>query len=89
MLSDVQLWPASIRYAVLVNICLFTFMGNMFQAGLATGFPALAAEFHVVSVPSLFFNSDVSPRSSSSLLFQHTPAIKTNFIHAAGLCSAG
>jgi predicted MFS family arabinose efflux permease len=32
---------------VLVNICIMVFLANMYTAGLATGFEALAIEFHV------------------------------------------
>lgn len=41
-----QFWSAHIRYAVLANLCLFAFLGNMYAAGLSTGFVELAQDFH-------------------------------------------
>ncbi|KAG4441455.1 hypothetical protein IFR05_003061 [Cadophora sp. M221] len=45
--GDPKFWPAYIRHLVLFNICIFVFLGNMYTAGIATGFQALAMEFHV------------------------------------------
>ncbi|PVH82825.1 MFS transporter [Cadophora sp. DSE1049] len=45
--GDPKFWPAYIRHLVLLNICIFVFLGNMYTAGIATGFQSLAMEFHV------------------------------------------
>ncbi|KAI6712514.1 MFS transporter [Diplocarpon mali] len=45
--GDPKFWPAYIRHTVLLNICVFVFMGNMYAAGIATGFVPLAMDFHV------------------------------------------
>ncbi|KAL2066175.1 hypothetical protein VTL71DRAFT_2246 [Oculimacula yallundae] len=45
--GDPKYWPVYIRHLVLLNICIFVFLGNMYTAGLATGFPSLAQDFRV------------------------------------------
>ncbi|KAH7413213.1 MFS transporter [Cadophora sp. MPI-SDFR-AT-0126] len=45
--GDPKFWPAYIRHLALFNICIFVFLGNMYTAGIATGFQSLAMEFHV------------------------------------------
>lgn len=43
--GEPKFWPASIRYAVLANLCFFVWLGNAYAAGLAIGFQELAIEF--------------------------------------------
>ena len=45
--GEPKLWPASVRYAVLANLCFFVWLGNAYAAGLAIGFEELAVTFRV------------------------------------------
>ncbi|CZR68100.1 related to MFS transporter [Phialocephala subalpina] len=45
--GDPKFWPSLIKYAVLLNLSLFVFLGNMYSSGIATGFPELAMDFRV------------------------------------------
>ncbi|KIN09134.1 hypothetical protein OIDMADRAFT_23845 [Oidiodendron maius Zn] len=50
--GDPKFWPAWLRYAILANLCVFVFTGNMYSAGVSTGFIELAQDLHV-SFPKL------------------------------------
>ncbi|KAL4894163.1 MFS transporter [Aspergillus ambiguus] len=45
--DDPKCWSIRIRYTVLANICGYVFIGNLYAAGLATGFAPLARDLHV------------------------------------------
>ncbi|RAH61573.1 MFS transporter [Aspergillus piperis CBS 112811] len=44
---DPRLYPRRVRYAALLTVNVFVFMGNMYSSGIATGFDSLAADLHV------------------------------------------
>ncbi|KAF9893934.1 hypothetical protein FE257_008905 [Aspergillus nanangensis] len=46
-IMDPKLFPRRVRYAALLTINVFVFMGNMYSSGLATGFENLGADLHV------------------------------------------
>ncbi|PWY75139.1 MFS transporter [Aspergillus heteromorphus CBS 117.55] len=41
---DPRLYPRRVRYAALLTVNVFVFMGNMYSSGIATGFDNLAAD---------------------------------------------
>ncbi|KAJ5692958.1 hypothetical protein N7462_002381 [Penicillium macrosclerotiorum] len=43
---DPRLFPQRVRYAALLTVNVYVFMGNMYSSGLATGFESLAKYFH-------------------------------------------
>ncbi|PYH41678.1 putative MFS transporter [Aspergillus saccharolyticus JOP 1030-1] len=44
---DPKLYPRRVRYAALLTVNVFVFMGNMYSSGIATGFESLAMDLHV------------------------------------------
>ncbi|KAH8433068.1 putative MFS transporter [Aspergillus melleus] len=44
---DPRLFPRRVRYAALLTVNVFVFMGNMYSSGIATGFGSLAADLQV------------------------------------------
>ncbi|PYH95319.1 MFS transporter [Aspergillus ellipticus CBS 707.79] len=44
---DPRLFPRRVRYAALLTVNVFVFMGNMYSSGIATGFDDLAADLHL------------------------------------------
>ncbi|OOF92781.1 hypothetical protein ASPCADRAFT_133175 [Aspergillus carbonarius ITEM 5010] len=44
---DPRLFPRRVRYAALLTVNIFVFLGNMYSSGIATGFDSLAADLHV------------------------------------------
>ncbi|OJI86660.1 hypothetical protein ASPTUDRAFT_199175 [Aspergillus tubingensis CBS 134.48] len=45
--NDPKYWSTRLRCAILMNICFYVFIGNLYAAGLSTGFASLAQDFHV------------------------------------------
>ncbi|KAJ5266858.1 hypothetical protein N7478_009666 [Penicillium angulare] len=44
---DPRLFPNRVRYAALLTVNVYVFMGNMYSSGLATGFESLAIYFRI------------------------------------------
>ncbi|KAJ5989422.1 hypothetical protein N7481_004632 [Penicillium waksmanii] len=43
---DPRLFPRRVRYAALLTVNVYVFMGNMYSSGIATGFESLAMDLH-------------------------------------------
>ncbi|GLI72818.1 hypothetical protein PoHVEF18_001002 [Penicillium ochrochloron] len=43
---DPRLFPQRVRYAALLTVNVYVFMGNMYSSGITTGFGSLAVAFH-------------------------------------------
>ncbi|KAG2416021.1 hypothetical protein HFD88_007213 [Aspergillus terreus] len=46
-MTDPKLFPRRVRYAGLVTLNCFVFIGNMYASGIPTGFESLGADLHV------------------------------------------
>ncbi|KAL4888834.1 putative MFS transporter [Aspergillus ambiguus] len=44
---DPKLYPRRVRYAALLTLNIFVFLGNMYSSGIATGFQSLGADMRV------------------------------------------
>ncbi|RHZ60793.1 putative MFS transporter [Aspergillus thermomutatus] len=44
---DPRVFPRRVRYAALLTVNVFVFMGNMYSSGIATGFESLAQDLHL------------------------------------------